>query len=154
MKVRVPLPTAAEIHRLRAELAAVTADRDLAREQRDAMLRIDDPLSVQVRRQIGEAAYAGGWADGWLEGYAQAGADQAAEWRRIAHPIAQPEAYERESAARRVLAAEAGERRDQAEHERAFVATTFNTPHHQRTDVQLATVQMYPPSARRLRRSA
>jgi hypothetical protein len=144
----------AEVLQLHAELAAATADRDLAREQRDAILRIDDPLSVQARRQIGEAAYQGGWADGWREGYAQAEVDEAAEWHCIAHPIAQPESYERESAARRLRAAEAGGRRDLAEHERVFVARAFNILDHQRTDVQRATVQVYPPPARRLRRSA
>jgi hypothetical protein len=128
------LSAATEVRRLRAELAEVT-------RQRDAMLRADDPLADAARRQVAEAAYCGGLADGIREGWAQSEADLAASWRAVTEPVAHPE----RGAARRIQAARAGERRDQAEHERAFVARAYNTAGRDRTDVQRATVRLYPP---------
>jgi hypothetical protein len=93
--------------------------------------------------------FARGREAGWQDGYARAHAERDALWREFARPVADPQRYERESAARRIRAAEAGCRRDAAEWEREFVARAFATPAHMRTDVQRATVQSYPPPARR-----
>lgn len=123
-----------ELEQLRARLAEVTA-------QRDALLRADDPLSERALRQVAESAYRGGRADGWRDGYCQAEADMAALWRAVTEPIVHPE----RRAAQRLQAAVAGERRDQAEHERAFVARAYNTAARERTDTQRATVLLYPP---------
>lgn len=133
---------AAEVEQLRARLAEVTA-------QRDALLRADDPLSEKILRHVAVAAYEGGRADGWQEGYRQAEAAEAAAWRALTEPIAHPE----RAASRRLNAALAGEHRDQAEHERSFVARAYNTPEPDRTQVQRATVRLYPPPSD-LRRSA
>jgi hypothetical protein len=91
-----------------------------------------------------------GRADGYAEGQADAEASMAASWRAAAYPLAQPDAYRREVAVRCVRAAEAGCRRDASEHERSFTARAHNTPAGQRSDVQSATVRLYPkPSGRK-----
>lgn len=89
--------------------------------------------------------YAAGRDDGWRDGYAQAEADMAASWHRAMYPAARPEAHRRESAARRLAAAEAGCRRDAADHERAFVARAYATPARMRSEPEQAAVQLYPP---------
>ncbi len=81
------VPAAAEVRRLRAELAEVT-------RQRDALLAADQ-LSIPARRAVGEAAYAGGLADGWRDGYEQAHRDMAASWRRYLAPVQAPGQIER-----------------------------------------------------------
>jgi hypothetical protein len=93
----------------------------------------------------GRRGYACGRADGYAGGWAAAENDMAASWRAAVEPIAHPE----RGANRRLLAAIAGERRDQAEHERAFVARAYNTRADLRTDVQRAAVFCYPPPAPR-----
>lgn len=128
------IPAAVEIRRLRAEL-------EHARSQLAALLKADDPLTDAARRQVAEAAYAGGRADGFREGYAQSEADNAAAWHAVTEPIAHPE----RGAARRIQAAVAGERRGAGEHERAFVARAYNTADRDRTDAQRGTVHLYPP---------
>jgi hypothetical protein len=100
------------------------------------------------------SGYDSGRADGRTEGWAAAEADMAAAWHAVAYPVAQPEAHAREVAGRCLRAAEAGERRDAAEHERAFVARAYNTRADQRTDVQAAAVQLYPPPSGRKARAA
>jgi hypothetical protein len=81
-----------------------------------------------------------GWEAGAGHGRREAEEEMAAAWRSFAHPIAHPEA----GASQRIRAAEAGERRDAAEHERAFAARARNTPDYLRTDVQKAAVHLYP----------
>jgi hypothetical protein len=117
---------------------------DLIERSDERQLYLDRILAAGLR------GYHRGHADGYLAGYEAAEADMAAAWHDVAYPVAHPEAYRREAAARGLRAAEAGERRDAAEHERAFVARAWNTPAHLRTDVQKATVLSYPPP--RLRR--
>jgi hypothetical protein len=135
---------AAEVAMLRAALDEARRERD---EARAALL--PEPLAIQFRRAIGEAAYRGGVTDGWQQGWMAAEADMAASWRAAVEPIAHPE----READRRLQAAIAGERRDQAEHERAFVARAYNTDERDRTDAQRAAVLVYPPPSN-LRRSA
>jgi hypothetical protein len=84
--------------------------------------------------------YRAGWEAGADHGRREAEQEQAAAWRSFARPIAHPEV----GAAQRIQAAIAGERRDAADHERAFVARARNTPPHMRTDVQKAAVHLYP----------
>jgi hypothetical protein len=93
----------------------------------------------------GRRGYDYGLADGYAKGWSAAEADMAASWRAATEPIAHPG----RGADRRIQAAIAGERRGQAEHERAFVARAYNTRADQRTDAQQAAVFVYPPPARR-----
>jgi hypothetical protein len=68
----------------------------------------------------------------------------AASWAAVTETVVHPE----RGAARRVRAAEAGQRRDAARHERAFVNRARNTPDRGRNDVQRATVRLYPSKLR------
>jgi hypothetical protein len=100
---------------------------------------------LELARRLGawREGYAAGRADGYAEGHADAEESMAASWRAGAYPLAQPDAHRREVAARCLRAAEAGCRRDAAEHERTFVARAWNTRADQRTDVQAGTVRLY-----------
>jgi hypothetical protein len=93
----------------------------------------------------GRHGYVCGRTDGYAEGWVAAEDDMAASYRAAVEPIAHPE----RGAARRLQAAIAGERRDQAEHERSFVARAHSTRVGLRTDVQRAAVLCYPPPGRR-----
>jgi hypothetical protein len=105
-----------------------------------------------LRRLLGaeQDGYNRGRADGYAEGWTAAEDDMAASWRALAEPVAHPG----RGADRRIQAAIAGEHRDQAEHERAFIARAYNTPAGQRTDIQRAAVLVYPPQPRRKARVA
>jgi hypothetical protein len=92
-----------------------------------------------------QAAASASYQRGLADGYAACEADREAEWRAIARPVAHPEAYRREVAARALAAAESGCRRDAAQHEREFVARAYATDRRDRTEVQAACVFVYPP---------
>jgi hypothetical protein len=98
-------------------------------------------INLRLRQAAWRDGYAVGAEHGRATGRAEAEADMAASWREIAEPIAHPERF----TAQRILAAIAGERRDAAEHERAFAARARNTPEHSRTIPQAAAVYIYPP---------
>lgn len=126
-----------ELARLRAEndrLRALIVASDPATEPGYWLALFRDGHRADI-----DAAYRQGRAD--LE------AEYAADWRSIAEPVAHPKRYAQASAQRRMRAAEAGQRRDAAEHERAFVARAHNTHDRNRTDVQRSTVHLYPREA-------
>lgn len=141
------------------QLASAVQERD---EARAALIAYRGPFTDSSLRQIAAAAYAGGLGDGYRDGYVRAEADQIAAWsvmRRRLHNAAatvlDPDGWEREQvreAARRVRAAEAAEKRDQAEHERAFVARAYATAAHLRTEVQQAAILLYPSPSQTLAR--
>jgi hypothetical protein len=113
------------------------------------VLALSGERDLWLRRELAaeRRGYARGWDDGHRAGYEQAEADREDAWCHVMRRYAP--GYERERADRALRAAEAGCRRDAAEHERTFVARAYNTPAWQRTDVQRATVQAYPPPAGR-----
>jgi hypothetical protein len=84
----------------------------------------------------------------YAAGYDAAQRDMASDWRSMTEAVVHPE----RGADRRLRAAESGCRRDAAEHERAFVGRAHNTTDRDRTEVQRATVQLWPSV--KLRRSA
>jgi len=110
-------------------------------------LALSDERDTWTRRL--DQAERRGWRRGKLagfdDGYQQCLKDQAEQWRRITEPIVHPE----RGANRRLQAALSGERRDQADHERSFVARAYNTPSNRRTDPERGTVRMYPPAGAR-----
>lgn len=119
--------------RMQAALLALSAERDAAlRRQLEAERRAYE----RGRADEHEAAFAAGWA--------ACEADLAAVLRGA---VRRPE----EGWQQRVQAAEAGCRRDAAEHERAFVARAYATAPADRTPPQAATVQAYPPGFGRQR---
>ncbi len=134
-------PPAAEIQRLRAEVAA--ARREIATLR--AIVAAPDPTSdLAYWRALFADGHRADCEAAWRDGYAQAGQDEAALWRQAVEPVAYPE----RGASRRMTTAISGERRDRAEHERAFVARAYNTPDRDRTDAQRATVRLYRPPGR------
>jgi hypothetical protein len=105
-------------------------------------------LALSDERDRYERRILAAWRDGYRAGYDQAVADEAIEWevtrgilKAAVHPVLDPEGDVRE----RVRAAEAAERRDAAERERAFAERARNTPPHQRTYVQDAVVLAFRP---------
>ena len=109
--------------------------------QRAAILILSDERDMWQRHS--QAAWQRGHRDGWRAGYAQAEADMAAAWETLTEPIAHPE----RGTARRIQAALAGERQDQAGHEHRFTVTAHGTPPRDRTVVQAATDALYQARA-------
>jgi hypothetical protein len=122
---------------------------DPDRRMQAALLALSDERDAAVRRQLllEQRAFERGRLAGYSDGYTAAERDMAAAWRAMTYPIVHREAHRRATAARCLSAAEAGSRRDAAEHERAFVARAYSTRPDQRTVVQCATVLAYPPPA-------
>lgn len=114
---------------------------------RRSLLDRSDERDGWIRRVLASwrEGFRAGHAVGWQDGYDAAEADMAASWHSAVYPAARPEAHRRESAARRLAAAEAGCRRDAADHERAFVARAYATPARMRSEPEQAAVQLYPP---------
>jgi hypothetical protein len=132
-------------------------DRPAAAPARDrmqaALLALSDERTAALRRLLAAEQLAAerGRAEGFAAGYAAAERDREADWRAFARPIAHPDAYRRDLAARCLRLAEAGARRDAADHERAFVARAYATAPADRTDAQAAAVLVYAPDFGRQR---
>jgi hypothetical protein len=82
---------------------------------------------------------------GRAAGYAACDRERDASWRVLAAPAARPTEHARDVAGQTLRAAEAGSRRDAAEHERAFVARAYATRPDRRMDAQRGTMLTYPP---------
>jgi hypothetical protein len=141
-----------ELRRLRAELAAAIADRD---EWRGRAIALADAIDHDGERAAWSAIAAAQHRAELTRAYADGRSDEAADneraWRinagMIVAQLDPASAAARELADRHVRAAEAGCRRDAAEHERSFAARAYATPDHARTPAQRATVYLYPPAA-------
>jgi hypothetical protein len=96
---------------------------------------------LALRLAAWREGFAAGTRHGHAIGYTEAEKDMAAAWRTIAEPIAHPE----RGAGQRIRLAEHGGLKDAAAHEHAFTARAYATPEWQRTDVERACVQVYPP---------
>jgi hypothetical protein len=107
------------------------------------LLAESDRHDMWLRRLLDaeRRGYARGHEAGFAAGWAASEADLAASWHALTEPVAHPERV----TGRRIQAALAGERRDAAEHERAFVARAYNTAPQDRTAVQRAAALVYPP---------
>ncbi len=128
---------AAEIRRLRAQLD--DSQQQLA-QLRALIVAPDRTGDVEHWRSLFADSHRADLENAYRAGYDQAEADMAASWARNAERVVHPE----RAAERRLRAAEAGCRRDAADHERAFIARAHNTADRDRTDAQRATVHLYP----------
>src|ERR1039458_6078932 len=80
---------AAEVRRLRAELAAAVAERDQLAGQLAALVgAVDHDAEIRYRRQLCADVYAVGLAAGLARGYERCAADYERLWREAAHPAA------------------------------------------------------------------
>jgi hypothetical protein len=140
-----------DAYRANITTPSVTDQNPIARYTE--VLALSDERDRRLRRVLAaeRAGFDRGYAAGRKAGYEQCDADREAGWQTIARPLADPDARRRETAARCLSAAEAGTRRDAADHERAFVARAYATPGRLRTDAQRGTVRLYPPPGRHLR---
>jgi hypothetical protein len=128
---------ASEVRRLRAELE--TAHKELA-QLRDVIIAADPMTDPEHWRSLFTDGHQADLENAYRQGRADMAAEYAADWRSMTETVVHPE----RGAGRRVRAGEAGCRRDAADHERAFVARAHNTSDRDRTDVQRATVRLYP----------
>lgn len=119
------------------ELARLRAENDQLR----ALVVASDPADTpDYWRSLFADGHQADIEAAYRQGQADLAAEYAADWASMTEAIVHPE----RGADRRVRAAEAGQRRDASDHERTFVARAHNTADRDRTDVQRATVRLYP----------
>ena len=136
---------ATEVRRLREQLA--DAERELA--QLRALFAAPDPMATPEHwRAIFRDAHEADLGNAYRQGRAEVEAEYAAAWSSLTGSVLAiadprgPEAHA--SVARRLMAAESGQRRDAADQERAFVGRAQNTADQNRTDAQRGAVRLYP----------